>query len=43
MATIEFRLGPDEYFVVGDNRGLPIEMHTTGRVARARSVGPVLW
>jgi len=39
----EFELGPDEYFVVGDNRGMPMELHTMGRVAKDRLIGPVLW
>lgn len=39
----EFTLGADEYFVVGDNRGMPMELHTMGRVARDRLIGPVLW
>lgn len=39
----EFALGADEYFVVGDNRGMPMELHTMGRVAGNRLIGPVLW
>lgn len=39
----EFVLAPDEYFVIGDNRGMPMEMHTMGRVAKDRLIGPVLW
>lgn len=39
----EFALGADEYFVVGDNRGMPMELHTMGRVAGERLIGPVLW
>ncbi len=39
----EFELAPDEYFVVGDNRGMPMEPHTMGRVAKDRLIGPVLW
>jgi len=39
----EFELGPDEYFVVGDNRGMPMELHTMRRVAKDRLIGPVLW
>lgn len=36
-------LAADEYFVVGDNRGMPMAQHTMGRVARARLIGPVAW
>ena len=32
-------LGPDEYFVVGDNRAMRIENHDLGRVKRARIIG----
>ncbi len=33
----------DEYFVVGDNRSMPISLHTMGRVRRDRIVGVVLF
>ncbi len=33
------KLGPDEYFVVGDNRSMPQELHTLGKVERNRIVG----
>jgi signal peptidase I len=33
------KLGPDEYFVVGDNRSMPLELHTFGKVERNRIVG----
>ena len=36
-------LGADEYFVVGDNRGMPMAQHTLGRVPRTRLIGPVVW
>jgi len=36
------RLGPDEYYVVGDNRSMPQEDHTQGGAARDRIVGKVL-
>ena len=36
------KLGPDEYFVVGDNRVMPIEDHYLGAAARSRIVGKVL-
>lgn len=33
----------DQYFVVGDNRGMPMAQHTMGTVDRARLIGPVAW
>ncbi len=33
----------DEYFVVGDNRSMPISLHAMGRVKRDRIVGMVLF
>jgi signal peptidase I len=33
------KLGPTEYFVVGDNRTMPMEQHTFGKVERERIVG----
>lgn len=36
-------LGADEYFIVGDNRGMPMAQHTMGVVERARLIGPVVW
>jgi signal peptidase I len=35
-------LGPSEYFVVGDNRSMPIANHVFGRVERKRIVGRVI-
>lgn len=32
-------LSGDQYFVVGDNRGVPIHLHTFGKVKRQRIVG----
>ncbi|MCX8107381.1 MAG: signal peptidase I [Verrucomicrobiae bacterium] len=32
-------LGPDEYFVLGDNRSMPMEDHVAGVVKRTRIVG----
>ena len=32
-------LGPDQYYVVGDNRSMPPEMHTHGKYERSRIVG----
>ena len=36
-------IGPDEYFVVGDNRSMAIENHDLGRVKRARILGTLLF
>jgi signal peptidase I len=36
------KLGPDEYFVVGDNRTMPWEDHTFGRAQRSQIVGKAL-
>jgi signal peptidase I len=33
------KLGPDEYFVVGDNRSMPSQDHKFGKVERNRIVG----
>jgi signal peptidase I len=37
----EARLGSDEYFVVGDNRSMPMHLHDMGTVPRGRLIGPV--
>ena len=34
--------GPDQYYVVGDNRSMPFELHTQGRATRDRIVGKLL-
>ncbi len=34
-------LGPDQYFVVGDNRTMPMDLHDMGTVARERLIGPL--
>jgi signal peptidase I len=39
----EVTLGPREYFVVGDNRGMRIGDHEFGRVDRSRIVGKVVF
>jgi signal peptidase I len=39
----ETPLGRDEYFVVGDNRGMRMELHDLGTVRRDRIVGQMLW
>jgi signal peptidase I len=36
------RIGPDEYYVVGDNRSMDFEQHTQGRAKRSRIVGKIL-
>ena len=36
------KLAPGEYFVVGDNRTMPIELHVHGRVQRDRILGKIL-
>ncbi|MGA2247673.1 MAG: signal peptidase I [Verrucomicrobiota bacterium] len=36
------RCGPDEYYVVGDNRSMPFEYHVQGRASRDRIIGKVL-
>jgi signal peptidase I len=33
------RCSPNEYYVVGDNRSMPIDLHTKGRAERERIVG----
>lgn len=35
-------LGPDEYFVVGDNRAMPLENHYFGVADRKRILGKVV-
>lgn len=37
-----WQLGEDEYYVVGDNRSMPEQLHTKGSVRRERIVGKVL-
>ena len=34
--------GPDQYYVVGDNRSMPFELHTQGRPERDHIVGKVM-
>ena len=36
------KLGPNEYFVVGDNRSMPAENHTFGKVERDRIIGKAI-
>lgn len=39
----EVQLGPEEYFLVGDNRGMREEEHDFGRAPRSRIVGKVVF
>ncbi len=39
----EVMVGPDELYVVGDNRSMPIDLHAHGRVSRDRIVGGPLF
>lgn len=39
----ELELGPDEYFLVGDNRGMAPRDHTHGAFPRGRIMGKILW
>lgn len=36
------KLGPEEYFVVGDNRSMPSQDHTFGKVERVRIIGKTI-
>ena len=36
----EVTLGTDDFFVVGDNRGMPMAQHAFGTSTRARLIGP---
>jgi signal peptidase I len=36
------KLGPDEYYVVGDNRSMPLDWHYFGSVERVRIMGKAL-
>jgi len=38
----EVQLGPHEYYVIGDNRGMPAHLHDFGRAATSRIAGRVL-
>ncbi|MGE3312248.1 MAG: signal peptidase I [Limisphaerales bacterium] len=37
------RLGPDQYFVIGDNRSMAQEQHEFGVIQRRRIAGKVIW
>lgn len=39
----EVTIGADEYFVVGDNRGMDLRDHVLGRVDAARIIGRVIF
>ena len=39
----ETTLEADQYLVIGDNRGMPIEQHMMGKARRTRIIGEVLW
>jgi signal peptidase I len=36
-------LGPDDYFVIGDNRGMDLADHTFGRAERSRIIGRLVF
>jgi signal peptidase I len=37
------QMGNDEYFFIGDNRGMPLADHSFGAAAGSRIAGKVLW
>jgi len=37
-----FECNTNEYYVVGDNRSMPFELHTKGRAERERIVGKLI-
>jgi hypothetical protein len=39
----EEKIGPDEFFVVGDNRQVPLNAQLHGRVKRSKIVGGPLF
>jgi hypothetical protein len=39
----DVQLGPQEYYVIGDNRGMPSHLHDVGRAARQRIAGRVVY
>ncbi|MBU0677108.1 MAG: signal peptidase I [Verrucomicrobia bacterium] len=39
----EKTMGVDEYFVAGDNRGMPMDLHVAGTVKRRHILGRLLW
>ena len=40
--VVEAQLADDEYYVIGDNRGMPADAHDFGRTSRARLLGRVI-
>lgn len=38
----ETTLGPEEYLVIGDNRGMAVRLHDFGKVRRERIIGKVM-
>lgn len=38
-----YRLGPDEYYIAGDNRGGDYRLHATGIAQREQILGRLLW
>ena len=39
----EVTVGPDEYFLIGDNRGMPMKYHDFGKAARDRIIGKMIF
>ena len=39
----EVTLGPNEYFLIGDNRGMPMKYHDFGKASRERLIGKLLY
>lgn len=39
----EVALAPDEYYVVGDNRSMPVTLHDFGTATRDRLLGRLVW
>jgi len=39
----EVTLGSDEYFLIGDNRGMPMKNHDFGKASRGRIIGKMVF
>jgi signal peptidase I len=39
----EVTVGPGEYFLIGDNRGMPMKYHDFGRASRDRIIGKMIF
>jgi len=39
----EVTVGPDEYFLIGDNRGMPMKYHDFGKASRERIIGKMIF